>query len=163
MNREPYEILLIDDSTDDRRLFVAAVRATGIDAVVSEASDAVEAVMRLNAAERCLPTLVVLDLGLVGLQGATLLQVMRTAYGPRQLPIIILTGSTNPMDREICEAWNILDYIMKPHTQQQLRTLVLSLDQTLKALAAGEVPSDDGPMGLSSAQRYAVRRTNPRL
>jgi CheY-like chemotaxis protein len=164
MPHHPCEILLIDDSADDRQLFIAALRATGMEAVVTEASDAVEAVIRLNAGgregQRRLPALVVLDLGLGGLQGATLLQVMRNAYTPRELPVIVLTGSTNPADRELCEAWGIIDYISKPHTQQQLRTLVLSLDLTLKAIAAGSLAADDSS-GISSAQRYAVKRPAP--
>jgi CheY-like chemotaxis protein len=164
MTQPSCEILLIDDSADDRQLFIAALRATGMEATVTEASDAVEAVIRLNAGaregRRRLPSLVVLDLGLGGLQGATLLQVMRNAYTPRELPVIVLTGSTNPADRELCEAWGIIDYITKPQTQQQLRTLVLSLDLTLKAIAAGSISADD-KSGISSAQRYAVKPPTP--
>lgn len=161
MPAAPREILLIDDSADDRRLFIAAVRATGLEVIVSEAADAVEAVMRLNAAGGRLPDLAVLDLGLVGLQGTTLLQVLRNAYGPKQLPIVVLTGSTDPADREICEAWNILDFFAKPQSQQQLRSLVESLGRLLEAIAAGDLPGSGPAEGSSSAERYAVNRARP--
>jgi CheY-like chemotaxis protein len=157
------EILLVEDSADDRDLFLRAVQTCRIPARVSVARDSIETVMRLNAADVHgvvrLPDLIVLDLGLVGLRGTTLLQVIRNAYGPRTLPVVVLTSSRDPKDRELCEAWGILDYIIKPQTYRQLETLVLSLDLMLSTVASEPIKEDDH--GISSAQRYAQVRKKP--
>jgi two-component system, response regulator len=133
------EILLIEDNADDRDLFAAALRASGISATVTFAQDAAQAVMRLNRigiyAETPLPALVVLDLGLPGLQGTTLLQVIRNAYGPRSIPVVVLTGSYRIADRTACEAWGISEYLIKPNSYAGQIRLVSSLRRWLQPAA----------------------------
>jgi CheY-like chemotaxis protein len=129
------EILLIEDSKDDRDLFRAAVQASGLRATVVTAADALEAVARLNRLgkdpDAVLPDLIVLDLGLPGLQGHTLLQVIRTAYGQHEVGIIVLTGSERPTDRAVCETWNISAYKVKPHEHADLVRWVGDLQRFL--------------------------------
>ena len=138
------EILLIEDRKDDRDLFQAAVLASGLRAKVVPAADAIEAVARLNRVgtdpDAALPDLIVLDLGLPGLQGHTLLQVIRTAYGPHEVGIIVLTGSERPADQTICETWNISDYKVKPQDHDDLVRWVGSLQRFL--------PGEDGSRAL---------------
>ena len=80
---DPFEILLIEDDPDDRFIFERAVKASGIPATVTWAGTAAEAVARLNRigahAGASLPRLIVMDLGLPGITGKTLLQVIRNA------------------------------------------------------------------------------------
>ncbi len=129
------EILLIEDSADDRALFDRAVAASGMEVRVTHVSSAPEAVMRLNRlghyAGTDLPSIIVLDLSLPGLQGATLLQVVRNAYGPREVPVVILTGSDSAADQESCEPWDISDYVVKPHAHSELVAFVRSLARFL--------------------------------
>ncbi len=129
------EILLIEDSADDRALFDRAVAASGMPLRVTHAQSAPEAVMRLNRLGKYagteLPAVIVLDLSLPGLQGATLLQVVRNAYGPRDVPVVILTGSDNAADQEACEPWDISDYVVKPHAHSELVAFVRSLARFL--------------------------------
>jgi len=129
------EILMIEDRKDDRDLFQAAVLVSGLRARVSFAADAVEAVVRLNRLgavnDAQLPALIVLDLGLPGLKGQTLLQVIRTAYGPREVAIIVLTGSQRPADRAICETWSISEYMVKPPEYADLVRWVKTLARFL--------------------------------
>jgi CheY-like chemotaxis protein len=129
------EILLIEDDADDRELFAAALQASGVRATLTCAGDAAEAVLRLNRmgrfAETPLPSLVVLDLGLPGLQGGTLLQVIRNAYGPRSIPVVVLTGSYRSADRTECESWGISDYLIKPNSYPDQVRLVSSLRRWL--------------------------------
>ena len=140
------EILLIEDDSDDRDLFAAALHVSGLGARLSFASNAAEAVMRLNRmgeyVDFALPALVVLDLGLPGLQGATLLQVIRNAYGPRAIPVVVLTGSYRTADRAECESWGISDYLIKPRTYVEQVRLVASLQRWLVPLDAGMRPPE---------------------
>jgi DNA-binding response OmpR family regulator len=82
-------------------------------------------------ADTALPSLVVLDLGLPGLQGTTLLQVIRNAYGPRTIPVVVLTGSYRTADRTECELWGISDYLIKPYAYVDQVRLVASLQRWL--------------------------------
>lgn len=131
------EILLIEDNQDDRDLFMAAVHASGLNARVTFANDAAQAVLRLNRmgvfTETPLPNLVVLDLGLPGLQGKTLLQVIRNAYGPRTIPVVVLTGSYRTADRTECESWGISDYLIKPQSYVEHIRVIASLRRWLNS------------------------------
>ena len=144
------EILLIEDSADDRALFDRAVAASGMELRVTHAHSAAEAVMRLNRLGRYagteLPAVIVLDLSLPGLQGATLLQVVRNAYGPRDVPVVILTGSDSAADQASCEPWDISDYVVKPHAHGELVAFVRSLARFL-------------PSGKKQATTVIVRNT----
>ncbi|MBA3936980.1 MAG: response regulator [Planctomycetes bacterium] len=129
------EILLIEDRQDDRELFAAALLVSGVRARLTCAADAIEAVVRLNRLGAVngstLPALIVLDLGLPGLKGQTLLQVIRTAYGPREVAIIVLTGSQRPADKDICSTWAISDYMVKPQNYADLVGWVRTLGRFL--------------------------------
>lgn len=132
------EILLIEDNKDDKDLFEMALLACGLQATLTQAMDAAETVKRLNRAggDRPLPSLIVLDLSLSGLQGRTLLEVIRNAYGAETIPIVILTGSKIPSDRATYEAMCVSEYLIKPTTFVDLVRLVASLQRYLVAPAA---------------------------
>ena len=136
------EILLIEDSPDEQVLFKRAASVSGIPATVTVAKDAPQAVMRLNRmgafSQTPLPTLIVLDLGLAGLQGKTLLQVIRNAYGPRSIPVVVLTGSESPSDRAECERLGISAYEIKPPGFNGLVEVISRLSRFL--------PDDSGTM-----------------
>ncbi len=129
------EILLVEDRKDDQDLFLGAIAASGLRVTVSIASEATEVVVRLNRIGRyqdaTLPALIVLDLQLPDLNGQTLLQVIRTAYRSRKVPVVVLTGSQSSADRLACEKLGISDFAIKPQTIQELREFVLSLQRFL--------------------------------
>lgn len=145
------EILLIEDNLDDRELFAAALQASGLNARATFAGDAAQAVLRLNRmgefADTPLPALVVLDLGLPGLQGKSLLQVIRNAYGPRAIPVVVLTGSYRTSDRTECEALGIVDYLIKPRTYVEQIRLVASLRRWLAPTTEQVTPQLEPPSG----------------
>ncbi|MBA3936425.1 MAG: response regulator [Planctomycetes bacterium] len=135
------EILLVEDRKDDRDLFASAVAASGLRVKVETATEATEVVVRLNRigryADAALPALIVLDLRLPGLNGQALLQVIRTAYRSRKVPVVILTGSQSPEDRATCEQLGISDYMVKPQSFSELQEFVASLRRFLP----GEEPT----------------------
>jgi CheY-like chemotaxis protein len=140
------EILLVEDNADDRALFARAVAASGLAVHVTYASRAPEAVMRLNRLGifegTPLPALIILDLGLPGLQGQILLQVIRNAYGPRAVPVIVLTGSLREQDKADCEHWGISDYVVKPGSLYGLTQFVAGLSRFFAAdSVTGRIPA----------------------
>ena len=145
---EKFEILLIEDSSDDRFVFERGVITSGIPAFVSFAATAAEAINRLNRLgihqSTPLPRLIVMDLGLPGINGKALLQAIRMAYGPQLVPVVILTGSRVPADRDACEGWLINAYLVKPSTMEGMTELVAKLPDLL------ERPSTDRLSRLSA-------------
>jgi DNA-binding response OmpR family regulator len=129
----PPEILLIEDNPDESHLFVRAVTDSRLNAVVTVAENAAQAVLRLNRigphADQPLPALVILDLSLPGLQGKTLLQVIRNAFGPRSVPVVVFTGSQAERDRVDCEALGISAYVIKPRKYADLVRFVGTLSR----------------------------------
>ena len=129
------EILLVEDSKDDRDLFRMALAESGLLARLTCAADAPDAVFRLNRlgpfANTNLPDLIVMDLGLPGLRGQTLLQVIRNVYGPRHIPVVVLTGSRSDEDEQACDAWGISDYTVKPQDPTSLASYIASLGRFL--------------------------------
>ncbi len=132
---EKFEILLIEDSSDDRFVFERGVITSGIPAFVSFAATAAEAINRLNRLgihhDTPLPRLIVMDLGLPGINGKALLQAIRMAYGPQLVPVVILTGSQAPADRDACEGWLINGFFVKPTTMEGMAELVARLPKLL--------------------------------
>ena len=128
---DTFEILLIEDNVDERLLLQMAITASGISATVTCALIADEAVSRLNRqgpfAETPLPTLIILDLGLPGIGGKTLLQIVRNALGPQAVPVVVLTGSEDPADQAACASLGISAYVVKPRTFQGMVAFASSL------------------------------------
>lgn len=141
------EILLIEDDGNDRDLFVKAVSMSMLPVHVTCTSNAAEAVMRLNRVGDYiglpLPALIILDLSLPGLQGPALLQVIRNAFGPRYIPIVVLTGSLRERDRQECERLGISDYMVKPQSYFGLVKFVAGL--------ARFFPTKASPLGVADA------------
>lgn len=133
---ETFEILLIEDSSDDRFVFDRALAMSGIPATLTFAATASEAISRLNHLgvhkDTPLPRLIVMDLGLPGINGKLLLQAIRMAYGPQLVPVVVLTGSEAAADRESCENWLINAYMVKPNTMAGMVELVAKLPLLLE-------------------------------
>jgi CheY-like chemotaxis protein len=60
------------------------------------------------------PVLVLLDLGIPGLAGLDLLVAIRSVAGPRELPVVILTGSAESADIDRAFEAGANAYLVKP-------------------------------------------------
>jgi CheY-like chemotaxis protein len=137
------EILLVEDRLDDRILFAEALAASRLKAALINAATATEAVQYLTnqrdpaSGGARLPSLIVLDLNLPGINGEAFLRIIRAAYGPRDIPIVVLTGSHKKEDQENCERWGISDFLIKPIEKAELVRWIRSLWRFLPESAAG--------------------------
>jgi DNA-binding response OmpR family regulator len=82
-------ILIVEDDTDLRRFFRTSLTMAGFE--VEEASDGIDA---LHLIENRAPDLVVLDLVLRALDGISVQQELASRAVTRDIPIVIVTGST---------------------------------------------------------------------
>ena len=106
------KILIVDDEPKIVRLVADYLGAAGFDVVTALNGD--EALMRVRTDA---PDLVVLDLGLPGLDG---LDVTRTIRRNGELPIIMLTARDDETDRIIGLELGADDYVTKPFSPREL-------------------------------------------
>jgi DNA-binding response OmpR family regulator len=86
-------VLIVEDDPDVRRLYRAALTLAGFDII--EAHDGLSA---LHVLEQRSADLVILDLMLPTIDGLTVQQEIAAQTGTRDIPILIVTGSTLPLD-----------------------------------------------------------------
>jgi len=86
-------VLIVEDDPDVRRLYRTALGLAGFDII--EAHDGLSA---LHILEQRSADLVILDLMLPTIDGLTVRQEIAAQAGTRDIPILIITGSTLPLD-----------------------------------------------------------------
>ncbi len=86
-------LLIVEDDDDLRRMYRAALSLAGFEVI--EAQDGLSA---LHILEQRTVNLVVLDLMLPTLDGLTVQQEIAAQASTRDVPIMIVTGSTLPLD-----------------------------------------------------------------
>ena len=106
------QILIVDDEPKIVRLVADYLEAAGFGVTTARSGD--EALMR---ARTDAPDLVVLDLGLPGLDG---LDVTRALRRNGELPIIMLTARDDETDRIIGLELGADDYVTKPFSPREL-------------------------------------------
>ena len=84
-------ILMVDDYDDAREVWGTLLRAEGFD-VLTAATGPEALATALSAA----PNIVVMDLSLPGMSGADVARALRENDASRQLPLVALTGYSDP-------------------------------------------------------------------
>ena len=105
-------ILIVDDEPEIVRLVVDYLSAAGF--TTSTAANGNDALMRAQTEP---PDLVILDLGLPGLDG---LDVTRTLRRTSEVPIIMLTARDDETDKLIGLELGADDYVTKPFSPREL-------------------------------------------
>jgi len=102
-------ILVVDDSRDSAESLAIFLRSCGHE--VEVAYDGTEA---LAIAERFVPQVVLLDLGLPDLDGTDVAGRLRAKPGGRQLRLIATTGWQRSEDLKLAETVGFDAYLLKP-------------------------------------------------
>jgi two-component system response regulator len=141
-------ILLVEDNPDDAELAVRAFRSGSAGQEIQVVRDGVEAVEALfgsagSPPPRQLPSLVLLDLKLPGLDGFDVLSRIRSHARTRFLPVVILTSSTEVSDLVAGYRLGANSYVRKPMSYRDF--LVAAKLITDYWLALNELP----PAGLA--------------
>lgn len=110
--REGLRALVVDDSPEIRRLMERALRADGW--LVEEAGDGERA---LESAQEHPPDIVLLDLGLPGMDG---IEVCRRLRAFSDAYVIILTARSEEIDTLVGLAAGADDYVQKPASGRQI-------------------------------------------
>lgn len=109
----PASVLLVEDNSDDEYLATRTLRKAGISAI-RVARDGQEALALLLAPDLPLPDLLLLDLRLPKIDGLEVMAALRGNERTRDLPIMILSSSEDPHDREACQRLGVRRFLSKP-------------------------------------------------
>ena len=114
-------ILVVDDDPMSRRLLVRTLANAGFDC--SEAGNGIDA---LQALHDQVPTLLLLDFDMPGIDGAEVLKRLRADADPAiaQLPAIMLTGHGGEESEVLCLEAGADDFVTKPINQAVLRARI---------------------------------------
>lgn len=119
MSSPPFRVLLVEDEPVIRDLVQAMLE--GAAAEVTAVGDGAEAV---KAARQQRPNLVLLDVVLPGLDGLSVLRLLRADPELRATPIYMLTARARPADHEAAQRAGADGYIEKPFKAGELIALV---------------------------------------
>jgi two-component system, OmpR family, alkaline phosphatase synthesis response regulator PhoP len=145
-------VLIVDDEPKIVRLVADYLTAAGFGVTTASSGD--EALMRVRTDA---PDLVVLDLGLPGLDG---LDVTRTLRRNGELPIIMLTARDDETDRVIGLELGADDYVTKPFSPRELVARVRAVLRRHAAAGQSEV-IQAGDLSLDVPRMRATRGGEP--
>ena len=120
-------ILVVDDDAELRDMLSAYLRAEGF--AVIQAADGPSALQRRDAD---VPDLVILDVGLPGMDGFEVLRRIRTSC---DVPVVMLTARTEEIDRVVGLTVGADDYVAKPFSPRELAARIKAV------LRRGRAPS----------------------
>ncbi len=127
-------VLHVDDDADDVHFVRRAFARVGVDAVLRSVSDGPSAIEYLEGraqyADRSLhplPTLVLLDLKLPGMNGFEVLRRIRSAPEHRRTIVVVLTGSAEIADIRRAYEGGASSYLVKPGDPRRLEELLEAL------------------------------------
>ena len=126
MKNAPLRILLIEDNPADVYLIREALKENNVECTLHVAADGKDALEMLN---RGLPggarlDLIILDLNLPRHDGLEILDRLRD-MGKGSIPVVVLTSSDSPRDRQTAIDLGAIRYLRKPSGLEQFLSLGL--------------------------------------
>ena len=127
---EPKTVLLIEDNSDDEQLTLRAMGHGVIPSVIRVARDGAEALdILFGQGSTHLPDLILLDLKLPKISGLEVLEKIRANEMTKNLPIVVLTSSTEERDIAHCYKLGANSYVRKPVDFEEFVDAVRQLGQ----------------------------------
>ncbi|NIY18288.1 MAG: response regulator, partial [Nitrospinaceae bacterium] len=130
----PYSLLLVDDDPEILALLQAKLGKEQYK--IFTASEGEEAIRIVNTKK---PDLIVLDVNLPGLSGLEICRSLRGDKNTRDIPILILSGRSDEIDRILGLEFGADDYVTKPFNSQEL---ILRINNILRRVYREERSSD---------------------
>jgi CheY-like chemotaxis protein len=109
-------ILVIEDSASVRRLIEVCLRV--LEVHVDAAEDGVRG---LDAARDTIPDVIVLDIGLPGMDGWEVLRHLRAASDTQAIKVLVLTAHAQPEVAQQADEVGADDFMTKPFRPAELR------------------------------------------
>jgi CheY-like chemotaxis protein len=114
-------ILIVDDEQPVRSL---VKRFLGDKHIVLEAADGEAAV---DMAQRYKPALILMDILMPKMTGFAALSAIRTDPATKEIPVVMLTGLGNEVDKKLAKQMGADGYITKPFNLRDLKKTISRL------------------------------------
>ncbi len=108
-------ILLVEDDPDDIELMQEALIDNNITYQLETISQGDRVLGHLELSKK-FPDVIILDLNLPKLHGREVLSRIKTSDTLKNIPVVILTTSSSPVEREYCLKAGASSFITKPST-----------------------------------------------
>ncbi|MEM9555285.1 MAG: response regulator transcription factor [Acidobacteriota bacterium] len=138
-------VLIVEDDRKISQLVAKHLTSAGFRAVEVHRGEDAE-----DAAERCAPVLVILDIGLPGVDG---LEVLRRLRRRSDVPILMLTARSTETDKVLGFEVGADDYLTKPFGTRELVARVRALVRRAQAGEATEAPVTRGGLTIDPGRR----------
>jgi CheY-like chemotaxis protein len=136
MSRTHIKILVADDDPDDLELIEEHILLVEPTAELDKFSDGISAYEYLRSqSDGELPSLIILDYNMPGLNGSQLLSSLKAASRYRSIPKIVLSSSNTAKYIDECLNNGATEYIVKPDNMKG----IYNLAQRLVSLATRRV------------------------
>lgn len=109
---EMLNIVLVEDDPADAQMLREALLEAGMPLEIKVIEDGIEAAEYLTHASEC--DLVLLDLNVPRLTGFEILERIRSCEQSQSLPVVVVSGSTDPAGIERCYRAGANSYVCKP-------------------------------------------------
>ena len=127
--RRQIEILVVENNLGDARLMEYAFQAAGLTKGFHSVGDGADALAYVRKegkyADAAMPDLIVLDLSLPEISGLEVLQVLKSTPSLMHIPVVVASGSDDPVRVEAVYALHANCFVRKP----------LELDEFLRFIA----------------------------
>jgi DNA-binding response OmpR family regulator len=123
-------ILMIEDDPDDVDFYKTALDEHGVSYTLHAFYLPSQALSHLSQSSS-LPHLIVLDLNLPAAAGPDVLASIKSDERLREVPVMVLTGSSQPEDRELSLKLGATSFYTKPVHFEEMRNIA---DATLRTL-----------------------------
>lgn len=121
-------ILLVEDNPADASLLEELIEEGSYHVALYAASDGYDALDFLNRRDKYRsmprPDAILLDLGLPRMNGYEVLARIRKTAPWSKIPVVVLTTSRDPKDRELCLSLGADDFLSKPYDLEGYEVLV---------------------------------------
>ena len=136
------KILIVDDEPQNRRVIERVARLAYPEAEINEAVDGFEAGHKLHA---FLPTLVVLDLRLPGIDGVRVCRMIRKDSRLRAIKILAITGNSIGESKRAALNAGADDFLGKPFNVSELTARLKGLLSPGRQMTRGQRRDDARP------------------
>jgi len=114
LTRPAGPILIVEDSDEDYRALLWAMKRLGLEHQVERREDGDAALARLREDGARRPALILLDLNLTAGDGCEVLAEIKAEEATCTIPVVVWTTSANPHDVERCYRAGANSYVLKP-------------------------------------------------
>jgi len=122
-------VLLIEDNQDHAYLIGHAISETWPDAAFHHVVGAQAAMEHLRDPQHAMPDLILLDLKMPGPDGFDFLSAIKVNSQWRRIPVVVLTTSLSPEDRDRAYDLHANSFVVKPVDGAGFRKMIAELHQ----------------------------------